>query len=52
MINNGQIITTTTGDKYRILSVNGDTVKVIEYSEGDLNAYPRIKTILIKNIIQ
>jgi hypothetical protein len=46
----GDIITTKTGEQYRVLSVDGDTVQGIEYSNGDTLVFPRIKTILIENI--
>ena len=47
----GDIITTTDGQQYRILLIDSDkTVQGIEYSEGDINAFPRIKMILVKDI--
>jgi hypothetical protein len=48
----GDIITTTDGKKYRVLSVDSNkTLQGLEYSEEDQNSYPRIKMILIKDII-
>ncbi len=47
----GEIITTTDGEKYRVLSVDSNkTVQAIEYSEGDAKPYPLKKLILIKDI--
>jgi hypothetical protein len=49
----GDIITTTDGKQYRVLSVDSNkTLQGLEYSPGDKNTYPRIKLILIKDIQQ
>ena len=48
----GDIITTTDGHKYRVLSIDSNkTLQGLEYSPDDQNSYPRIKLILIKDII-
>ena len=48
----GDIITTNTGEQFRVLSIDSNkTLQAIEYSPEDKNKYPRIKLVLIEDII-
>ena len=48
----GDIITTTTGEQFRALTVKADHVTGVQYCKNDTIQSPAIKLILIKDIKQ